>query len=77
VLQQLLQGKLPNVQAFNVPYKTAEMIKADLDDARIPYTDDAGRFRDFHSLRHSTGSLLVASGTHPKIVQAILRHSSI
>ncbi len=77
VLQHFLQGKLPNVQAFNVPYKTAKMIKADLADAGISYVDNAGRFRDFHSLRHSTGSLLVACGTHPKIVQSILRHSSI
>ncbi len=77
VLKQLLQGKLPNVQAFNVPYKTAKMIKADLDDAGIAYIDHAGRFRDFHSLRHSTGSLLAASGAHPKVIQSIMRHSDI
>ena len=43
----------------------------------IPYVDDAGRYADFHSLRHSTGSLLAASGAHPKVVQSIMRHSDI
>ncbi len=32
---------------------------------------------DFHSLRHTTGSLLAASGVHPKVAQSILRHSDI
>jgi len=77
VLQQFLQDKLPKVQVFNVPDRTAKMIKADLDDAGIAYVDDAGRFRDFHSLRHSTGSLLAASGAHPKVVQSIMRHCDI
>ena len=52
-------------------------MKADLADADIPYVDDAGRYADFHSLRHSTGSLLAASGVHPKVVQSIMRHSDI
>jgi len=32
---------------------------------------------DFHSLRHTCGSLLVASGVHPKVAQTIMRHSDI
>ncbi|MFC1676781.1 tyrosine-type recombinase/integrase [Planctomycetota bacterium] len=32
---------------------------------------------DFHSLRHTTGSLLAASGVHPKVAQSIMRHSDI
>jgi hypothetical protein len=43
----------------------------------VPYVDDAGRYADFHSLRHTTGSLLAASGVHPKVAQAIMRHSNI
>lgn len=62
---------------FKVPEKTADMLKADLEVAKIPYVDDAGRYADFHSLRHSTGSLLAASGVHPKVVQSIMLHSDI
>jgi integrase len=31
----------------------------------------------FHDLRHSTATLLLAKGVHPKIVQEILGHSEI
>jgi len=37
----------------------------------------AGRFVDFHALRHTTSSLLAASGAHAKVAQAIMRHSDI
>ena len=76
-LQSFVAGKLPTVQVFKVPEKTAEMLKADLEAVKIPYVDDAGRYADFHALRHSTGSLLAASGAHPKVVQSIMRHSDI
>ncbi len=39
--------------------------------------DDAGRHADFHALRHTAGSLLAASGTHPKVAQSLMRHSTI
>ena len=70
---------MPGVRAFNMPGKdrTAKMIKADLADAGIDYVDDAGRYADFHSLRHTTGSLLAASGVHPKVAQSIMRHGDI
>ncbi len=32
---------------------------------------------DFHSLRHTTGSLLADAGVHPKVAQEIMRHSDI
>jgi integrase len=31
----------------------------------------------FHDLRHSTASLHLASGTHPKVVQEMLGHATI
>jgi integrase len=31
----------------------------------------------FHDLRHTCASLLIAQGTHPKLIQARLSHSSI
>ena len=69
--------------------RTSDMIRADLAATEIkdkfgkaikeavPYIDDAGRYADFHSLRHTTGSLLAASGVHPKIAQSLMRHSDI
>jgi len=36
-----------------------------------------GRYVDFHSLRHTTGTLLAASGVHPKVAQTLMRHSDI
>ncbi|MDO8302017.1 MAG: tyrosine-type recombinase/integrase, partial [Sedimentisphaerales bacterium] len=74
----LLRGKLPTARAFHVPStsQVVKMLRADLADAKIEYCVD-GLYADFHALRHSTGSLLVASGAHPKIVQSIMRHSTI
>ncbi|MFA6242031.1 MAG: tyrosine-type recombinase/integrase [Candidatus Hydrogenedentales bacterium] len=43
----------------------------------IAYTDAAGRYRDFHSLRHTCGSWLSACGVHPKTIQTIMRHGDI
>jgi integrase len=69
--------------------RTAQMIEADLAATEVkdtsgavlkeavPYIDDVGRVADFHSLRHSCGTLLAASGAHPKVVQKIMRHTDI
>ncbi|HUW34633.1 MAG TPA: tyrosine-type recombinase/integrase, partial [Planctomycetota bacterium] len=43
----------------------------------LAYVDAAGRYADFHSLRHTCGSLLAAAGVHPKVAQSIMRHSDI
>ena len=43
----------------------------------LSYQDAAGRYADFHALRHTAGSLLAASGAHPKVAQSIMRHSTI
>ena len=39
--------------------------------------DEAGRVFDFHALRHTCGSWLIAAGVRIKVVQRIMRHSSI
>jgi integrase len=63
---------------FAVPTgRLARMMRVDLAAAGLPYKDAAGQYADFHSLRHSCGSLLAAAGTHPKVAQTILRHSDI
>ena len=76
-LQGFLSDKMPGVKAFDMPYKTAKMIYKDLKDAKIDYKDSGRGIVDFHSLRHTTGSLLAASGTHPKVAQSLMRHSDI
>jgi len=57
--------------------KAADMFKIDLEDAGIEYVDAAGRYADFHSLRHSFASILHQSGVSPKVAQSLLRHSTI
>ena len=76
-LKVILSVKLPDVYVFNVPVKTAKMIQADLEASGIPYKDETGRYADFHSLRHDTGSLLCASGVNVKTVQSLMRHSDV
>lgn len=78
-LRTFFTGKLPTAKAFRIPSKSgvANMMKANLADANILYVDESGRYADFHGLRHTTGSFLAAAGVHPKVAQAILRHSKI
>jgi excisionase family DNA binding protein len=55
----------------------AEMLRADLEAAGIAYVDEAGRFYDFHALRHQFISNLAQAGVHPKAAQELARHSDI
>jgi integrase len=78
-LRVFVSGKLPGALVFDMPALNhlADMFKADLQAAGIDYQDAAGRFADFHSLRHTCGTLLAAAGVHPKTAQSIMRHSTI
>ncbi len=60
-----------------LPNRIVKMLRADLAAASIDYRDVSDRVIDFHALRHTTGSLLAASGTHPKVAQHLLRHSKV
>ncbi|CAN5336646.1 hypothetical protein BH10PLA2_BH10PLA2_12270 [soil metagenome] len=55
----------------------AEMLRADLATAGIPYRDDAGRYFDFHAMPGQSIRLLAANGVHPKVAQVLARHSTI
>ena len=82
LLKEFFADKPLAAKCFGGTYKqltkrTSNMIKDDLADAGILYIDDRGRYADFHCLRHTTGSLLAASGVHPKVAQSIMRHSDI
>jgi len=43
----------------------------------LAYVDAAGRYGDFHSLRHSYVTALARAGVHPKVAQQLARHASI
>jgi integrase len=75
-IEKMLAQKLPTAQAFGVPDKPADMLKDDLKNAKIDYIAD-GKFFDFHSLRHETGTLLAASGVDVKTAQSLMRHSDV
>jgi len=49
---------------------------AALADAGIAYRDDGGRVADFHALRHTFITNLVRGRVHPKLAQALARHST-
>ena len=40
-------------------------------------TNHDGEVVDFHALRHTTGAWLTMAGVHPKVVQTIMRHSTV
>ncbi len=78
-LKPLLASKHPNAPLFNLPsrYRMADMLRADLVLTGIDPEDTGKGNLDFHSLRHTFGSLLAASGVHPKTAQELMRHSDI
>jgi len=79
LLKNAFANKTPKTAAFTMPTGNylAKILKEDLGEAGIEYQDNSGRFVDFHALRHTAGSLLAASGVHPKVAQSIMRHSDI
>lgn len=54
----------------------AERMRREESDFLLP-VNFGGERLDFHSLRHTTGALLALAGCHPKLVQEVMRHSSI
>ena len=74
-IKQFLKSKTPQATAFTMK-KGYLMMKTDLKAAGIEYKVD-GKFADFHSLRHSTASLLIQTGANPKMIQTLMRHSDL
>jgi len=78
MLKDFLRNKTPQSMAFSLREgKGSLMIQVDLKAAGIEYEDEAGRYADFHSLRHTTASLLIQTGVNPKVIQSIMRHSNL
>jgi len=79
-IKDFAQDKEPEELVFNMPHDTnwADMIKADLKVAGIPYTDEMGRDADFHSLRRTfCTNHAVHFGTKPAELMGLARHASI
>jgi integrase len=57
--------------------RAAQMLRRDLEAAKIDYRDADGRVFDFHALRHQFISNLARGGVHPKEAQTLARHSTI
>jgi integrase len=54
----------------------AEMLRVDLDAAKVPASQPDGVF-DFHALRHTYVTGLVRAGVSPRYAQQLARHSTI
>jgi integrase/recombinase XerD len=76
-LRAFVEGRPPGRPVLTVPDRTAQMLRVDLKRAGIPYKDAAGLVVDFHAIRHSYITHLIASGANPKVVQTLARHSTI
>ena len=74
-IKQFLRSKTPQSTAFMLK-KGYMMIRTDLEAAGIAYEVD-GLYADFHSLRHSTASLLIQTGANPKVIQSLMRHTDL
>ena len=59
------------------PGKGAKMLRCDLKAAGIPYRDVSGLVFDFHALRCELATLADAAGVSPRVVQKLMRHSSL
>jgi integrase len=77
-LAAYVAGFKPGETVFLLPFdQGARMLRHDLKAAGIPYRDDAGRVFDFHALRCQLATNADAAGVSPRVVQRLMRHSSL
>jgi integrase len=77
-LAAFLASLRPGAIVFHLPAeKGAKMLRIDLAAAGIPYRDAAGLVFDFHSLRCQCATLADAAGVSPRVVQRMMRHSTL
>lgn len=78
VLQRLKPTDVdPTVRPFWHRVPRIETLRKDLKEAKIPLRDEQGRRVDFHSLRMTFGTTMLASGVHPIVVKELMRHSDL
>jgi integrase len=77
-LRPLVDAAAPGMPVFRLQSgRGAKMLRFDLEMANIPYRDGAGFVFDFHSLRCQTATLADRAGVSPRVVQRLMRHSSL
>jgi integrase len=76
-LAEWVKGVSEGEPVFPLPNRGADMLKVDLKTAGLPYRDAAGLVFDFHSLRCQTATLADQSGCSPRVVQKLMRHSTL
>ncbi|MBU0717958.1 MAG: site-specific integrase [Planctomycetes bacterium] len=77
-LRTFLGAKLPKASVFQLPRSEniVRMLRGDLAQAEVPYVDDAERYADFHSLRATFATNLIAAGVDVKTAQELLGHAT-
>jgi integrase len=60
-------------EAVGDPQEYAQRQESDF----LADTNHEGELLDFHALRHTCGAWLARTGAHPKVVQQVMRHSTI
>ena len=78
-IKEFLRLKVSGAGAFNMPHvcSISRMFRKDLEAVEIASADAGSGKLDFHSLRHTFGTMLAACGVHPKTAQDLMRHSDI
>jgi integrase len=78
LLRDYLAGRNPAQPVWRGTWwnRGARMVELDLASAGLPYRDTAGRYFDFHALRHQYISDLQAVGTDRPTVKELARHAT-
>jgi len=77
-LVKMLRAELSHARAAWIADAKVPEVQAERERSSfLVYRDDAGQVVDFHALRHTFISNLARGGVHPKLAQALARHSDI
>ena len=71
------EGVNPTIAPFHHRVPRIETLRKDLEAAVIAIRDERGRRVDFHSLRMTFGTTMLANGVHPIVVKELMRHSDL
>ncbi len=76
LLEEYIRGKMPTVQLFPIPDKSAPMLRDDCEAAGVEVENHKGKIQ-FHGLRNTCGSYLAARGVQANTIKDIMRHQDI